>query len=117
MHRPRPDLRPYLGKAVHVFIDRPIGHQHKGMVYPVNYGYIPGLLGDDGEEQDAYVLGVSCPIKEFDGQVIAIVLSRADCEDKLVTAPEGSIHSAEEIAGLLHFQEQYFDHTIIIADL
>ncbi len=34
-----------------VIIDRPIGYQDKfGNVYPVNYGYVPGLLAGDGEE-------------------------------------------------------------------
>ena len=115
MDFPRPDLYPYLGTHVHIIIDRPIGHHHKGMVYPVNYGYIPGLLGGDGEEQDAYVLGVSSPLAEFDGEVIAIVLRRDDCEDKLVVAPAGAAFRIEEIAEAIHFQEQYFDHTIVIA--
>ena len=48
----------FLGKTVHVVVDRPIGYQHKGITYPIHYGYIPGALADDGEEQDAYILGV-----------------------------------------------------------
>ena len=29
------------------------------MYYPINYGYIEGVMAPDGEEQDAYILGVS----------------------------------------------------------
>lgn len=37
-------------------IDRPIGTIHHGAVYPINYGYIEGLIAGDGEEQDVYIL-------------------------------------------------------------
>ncbi len=37
----------YLGKTVRIKIDRPIGYVHKKpgktLVYPINYGYIPGV--------------------------------------------------------------------------
>ena len=98
-----------LGKTVHVVVDRPIGYQHGDIVYPINYGYIPGIIAGDGEEQDAYILGVSEPITEFDGQVVAVILRNNDCEDKLVVAPEGSVYHQGEIAQAIHFQEQYFD--------
>ena len=52
-------LLKYLGKPVHVVVDRPIGYRHGDTVYPVNYGYIPGMIGGDGEEQDTYILGVT----------------------------------------------------------
>lgn len=98
-----------LGKSVHVVIDRPIGYQHGDIVYPINYGYISGIIAGDGEEQDAYILGISEPITEFDGQVVGIIHRKNDCEDKLVVAPEGSVYHQGEIAQAVHFQEQYFD--------
>ena len=101
-----------LGSSVHVEIDRPIGHIHKGIVYPVNYGYIPGLMASDEEEQDAYILGVTEPLASFDGQVIAVIRRHNDCEDKLVVAPEGMRLHQGEIAQAVHFQEQYFTTTI-----
>ncbi len=102
-----------LGKQVHVEIDRPMGHVHKGMVYPVNYGYIPGLLAGDGEEQDAYILGVDKPLSSFDGRVIGIVCRKNDVEDKFVVAPMGMLFHQAQIAEAVHFQEQYFDSDII----
>ena len=105
--------RSYLGKTVHIEIDRPIGYvHHKGeydLVYPINYGYIPGVLGGDGEEMDVYLLGVDAPVKEFDAHIIAIVHREDDVEDKLVGAPEGMTFTAEEIAATVHFQEQYYN--------
>ena len=102
-----------LGKPVHVEIDRPIGHVHKGMVYPVNYGYIPGLMAGEGEEQDAYVLGVNEPLSSFDGIVIGAVCRKDDVEDKLIVAPPGEEFHQGHIAEAVHFQEQYFDTFIL----
>lgn len=105
-------IQSMIGKNVHVVIDRPIGYRHGDMVYPINYGYIPGLIGGDGEAQDAYILGIHEPITEFDGQVIGAIRRKDDCEDKLVVAPEGVKYHQGQIAEAVHFQEQYFDTTI-----
>lgn len=106
------ELNALLGQNVHVVIDRPVGYRHKGLVYPVNYGYIPGTTAGDGEEQDAYVLGVDKPIAHFDGTVIGIIRRHNDVEDKLVVAPEGLILHQGQIMEAVHFQEQYFDCSI-----
>ena len=107
------NARELIGKTVHVVVDRPIGYCHADLVYPINYGYIPGLFAGDGEEQDAYILGVNEPIPEFDGQVVAVIERKNDCEDKLVVAPLGSVYHQAQIAQAVHFQEQYFDTRII----
>ena len=101
-----------LGKPVHVEVDRPIGYCHNETVYPINYGYIPGCFAGDGEEQDAYILGVKEAISSFDGRVIGIIHRKNDCEDKLVVAPEGTRLHQAQIAEAVHFQEQYFDYTV-----
>ena len=106
-------IQDHLGKTVHVVVDRPIGYQHGQMIYPVNYGYIPGLLTGDGEEQDAYILGVSEPLTEFDGDIIAAIRRANDCEDKFVVAPAGAVYHQRQIAQAVHFQEQFFDTRIL----
>ena len=104
--------RSYLGKTVHIGIDRPIGYVHQketySLTYPINYGFIPGVLGGDGEEMDVYLLGVDVPVTKFDAHIIAIVHRENDTEDKLVGAPEGVTFTKEEIAEAVHFQEQYY---------
>ncbi len=102
-----------MGKSVHVVVDRPIGYQHGDINYPINYGYIPGLIAGDGEEQDVYILGIQNPIAEFDGKVVAAVCRRNDCEDKLVVAPAESRYHQAQIAQAVHFQEQHFSSRII----
>ena len=107
----------YLGQIVDVVVDRPLGSthpKHKNIVYPINYGYIEGLIGGDGEEQDAYILGVDVPVESYTGRVIAIIKRKNDNEDKWVVAPEDKIYSVSEIEALVNFQEQYFEHEIVI---
>lgn len=106
-------LRDLLDKQVHVEVDRPMGYRHGDIVYPINYGYIPGIVAGDGEEQDAYILGIHQPITAFDGQIIGAVRRRNDCEDKLVAAPEGMEFHQGQIAEAVQFQEQYFDSYVL----
>lgn len=107
-------LRKYMGQPVHVIVDRPVGYDHHGLIYPVNYGYLPGVIAGDGEEQDVYILGVSTPLSEFDGVVIGAAIRKNDVEDKLIVAPEGMTFTREEIEQAVRFQEQFFDTEIVV---
>lgn len=104
-----------LGKTVHVTMDRPLGSKHPkhGFVYEVNYGYIAGIKAPDGEDLDAYYLGVDTPLQTGQGICIAIAHRRNDDDDKLIVVPEGVTMTNEEILSAIHFQEQWFD-TIIV---
>lgn len=104
-----------LGEVVKVMVDRPLGSshpKHKDMYYPINYGYIEGIMAPDGEEQDAYILGVDKPVGEFTGKVIAVVHRFDDVEEKWVVAPENMIFGKEDIMEQIYFQEQYFNWEI-----
>lgn len=105
-------IQDLLGTRVHVEVDRPVGYLHGDILYPVNYGYIPGVIAGDGEAQDAYILGISEPLSSFDGRVIAAIRRRNDVEDKLVVAPEGMVFHQGQIGEAVRFQEQYFDSTV-----
>lgn len=106
-------VKSFLGKTVSIGIDRPIGYVHKkekySLTYPINYGYIPGVLGGDDEELDVYLLGVNEPVEGFECDIIAIAHRHNDVEDKLIGAPVGMRFSKEEIENAIHFQEQYYD--------
>jgi inorganic pyrophosphatase len=98
-----------------VKIDRPLGSNHPthGFYYPVNYGYLPGVPAPDGDDLDAYVLGVDHPLAEFEGVCIAVIHRLDDEDDKLVVVPEGMELTDEEIADLTKFQEGFFKSEII----
>ena len=100
-----------IGSIVKVIVDRPLGTyhpEHKDIYYSVNYGYIPDIVALDGEEQDAYILGVDEPIKEFVGKVIAIIHRIDDVEDKWVVVPENISFTKDEIIRQVAFQEHFF---------
>ena len=45
-----------IGKIVKVKVDRKLGSAHPDYpehIYPINYGYVEGIIAPDGEEQDA----------------------------------------------------------------
>lgn len=101
----------FLGQIVEIKIDRPLGSahpKHPDLIYPVNYGFIPGVFGGDGEEMDVYLLGVDGPVFKSSAQIIAVVHRLDDEEDKLVGAPVGTHFTKAEIEKSVAFQEQYF---------
>lgn len=109
-----------IGGIVTVTVDRPLGSvhpKHPDIYYSVNYGFIEGIMAPDGEEQDAYILGVSIPVKTFTGKVLAVIHRFDDVEEKWVVAPENVEFSKEEISKAVSFQEQFFQTEIRMKDL
>lgn len=106
----------FLGKIVAIKIDRPINSKHPKheFIYEVNYGFVPDTKASDGEEIDAYVLGVDKPLNEFTGKCIAIIHRLNNNDDKLVIVPENFTEiSDEEISKAVNFQEKWFKFEII----
>lgn len=111
----KPDAESVLGKIVTVTVDRALGSYHpthKDMYYPINYGYVEGIMAPDGEEQDAYIIGIDVPVEMFTGKIIAIVHRNNDVEEKWVVCPKNMDFSVEEIRKQIDFQEQYFESRI-----
>lgn len=106
-----------IGDIVTVTVDRPLGSyhpEHKDMYYPINYGYIEGIIAPDGEEQDAYILGVNEAVEKFTGKIIAVIHRFDDIEEKWVVCPENISFSKEDIMGQVEFQEKYYHSEIIM---
>ena len=104
-----------IGDIVTVTIDRPLGSyhpKHPDIYYPINYGYVEGIMAPDGDEQDAYILGVQEPVESFTGKIIAIIHRYDDVEEKWVVAPEDSSFTKDEIMKQVEFQEKYFKSEI-----
>ena len=105
----------FLNKVINVKIDRPMGSKHPkhGFIYPVNYGYVPNTISDDGEELDCYVLGIYEPLETFTGKCIAIIHRTNDNDDKLIVVPENKTFTDDGIRALTAFQERFFESEII----
>jgi len=105
----------YINQIVEVKIDRPLDslHPKHGFRYEVNYGFIPDTVAADGEEIDAYVLGVDVPLSSFRGRCIAVIHRTNDDDDKLIVVPDGTELSNLEIIKATYFQEQFFKSLVI----
>ncbi len=104
-----------LGQIVNIHIDRPLGSRHPqhGFMYMLNYGFVPGVLAPDGEELDAYVLGVFEPVEQFQGRCIAVIHRLDDEDDKLVLVPDGARYTDDQILALTEFQERFFTPVVL----
>ena len=108
--------RTFLGKKVRLAPDQPIGSSyapHKIDSYPVNYGYVPGVLAPDGDDLDAYFLGTDKPLAEIEGICIAIIHRRNDDDDKLIVVPEGTAYTDQEIMRQVSFQEHLYESEVV----
>jgi len=108
-------VKTFLGKKVELKVDRPLGTKHPkhNYIYNVNYGYVPGIMAPDGEELDAYFLGVTEPVVAGTGICRAIIHRFNDDDDKLIVCAGDFDPSDEEIENFINFQEKYFKHEII----
>ncbi|MDX1701515.1 MAG: inorganic diphosphatase [Melioribacteraceae bacterium] len=106
----------YLNREIEVLIDRPIGSMHPEahFRYELNYGYIPGTMGGDGEEIDAYILDINFPIEKIKGEVIGIIHRLNDSENKLLISVSKKTFTKSEIMKLTHFQEKFFKIIILL---
>lgn len=105
-----------IGTIVKGTVDRPMGSNHPNypeMIYPINYGYVDGVIGCDGKEQDAYILGVDKALKVFEGRVVAIYYRINDDEDKWIVVIDDKEYTDDEIMDAIWFQEQYFRGMLI----
>lgn len=109
------DNKEYIGKIIKIKIDRQLGSKHPkhGFIYPVNYGYLEGVISGDGEELDCYLLGVFNPLDEYEGKCIAVLHRLDDNDDKLIVVPFDKEYDDRQIDALVEFQEQYFKYIII----
>lgn len=105
----------FLGQMVTIHIDRPMGslHPRHGFLYPLNYGYVPDTLAPDGDNLDAYVLGVFQPLHTFRGRCIAVIHRLNDNDDKLILVPDSKQYTDDQIIALTEFQERFFQVEVI----
>lgn len=109
------NAKDFIGKEVEIVIDRALGTRHPkhGFIYTVNYGYVPNVISGDGEELDAYLLGVFDPVESYKGKCIAVIHRTNDDDDKIIVVPYGVNYTDEQIKALTEFQERFFGSVIM----
>ena len=122
---PKDEYQDIIGQIVKGKIDRPMGSyhpRHKDLYYPVNYGYVEGVIGGDGTEQDVYLLGETSAVTDFVGKVIAVYHRYDDDETKWIVIPcdengtlrsDIKIPSKDEIYAQIAFQEQFYSGVLV----
>lgn len=109
------NINSYIGQKIKIKIDRKLGlpHPKHGFLYLLNYGFVPDTTSGDGEELDAYLIGVFEPVEEYEGVCIAVIHRTNDNDDKLIIAPEGLSYTDDQIKALTEFQERFFESVIL----
>ena len=97
-----------LGKCVRVRVTHPIGSDNEaGSTYPLNFGTVYGQ-----ENQEAYIMGIHHPVRNFDGRVIAVLSNRkAHCYIWIV-APKSTRFIINDIKKHLNLDEDFADYKI-----
>ena len=116
MQREADLLIPWLGKQIEVIVDRPRGTQHPkwpNLIYPIDYGYLPGTIGGDGDPIDVYLLEPYSHDLEGKATVVGIIDRYDDDEFKLVASIIQLHTSVVDIFEAVEFVEQYFDIEVI----
>lgn len=106
-----------LNKKISIEIDRPVGTVHpkrENIYYPINYGFVPGLMGGDNEEQDVYVIDSKLAKLKTEVKIIGILMRIDDVESKWIGIEnDNRSYSKIDIESIIRFQEQYYK-TIIL---
>ncbi|MBE6725573.1 MAG: NUDIX domain-containing protein [Ruminococcaceae bacterium] len=118
------DFSPLIGSLVNVRIDRPAGSahpEHPDLIYPIPYGFVPGLASHDGEDADAYLVGFPdgktlASGDEVTGTVAAAVHRADDREEKLIVTPPNVFPDSDEMLAAVNFTERFFLSSLILPD-
>ena len=92
-----------LGKYVRVKIEHPIGSTDEaGYTYPLNFGTVYNT-----ENQDAFVMGIHHPVRNFDGRVIAILSDRKKNHYIWVVAPKSTRFIINDIKEYIDVEKDF----------
>lgn len=109
-------VRSYFGKTADIIIDRLTGDAHEKngctVTYPLNYGHISGMPGDDAEKLDVYFLGAGETAKEYTARIVGAVYGKDGAEDRLIAFPDGVNFTEDTVRRSLAAHERCSDADI-----
>ena len=96
-----------LGKFVKVHVTAPMYSYNKrfGFKYQLNYGIVENVKTVRNTVQCAYIMGITHPVRNFDGRVIAIVRRNGGKGIVWVVAPKSTRYIVHDIKDAIDFAE------------
>ena len=92
-----------LGKYVRVKIEHPIGSTNEADYnYPLNFGSVYNT-----ENQDAFVMGIHHPVKNFDGRVIAMLSDKKNNHFIWIVAPKSTRFIVNDIKQYIDVEKDF----------
>lgn len=92
-----------LGKYVRVKIEHPINSTDEaGYTYPLNFGTVYNY-----ENQDAFIMGIHHPVRNFDGRVIAILSDRKNKRYIWIVAPKSTRFIINDIKEYIDVEKDF----------
>ncbi|HBA93940.1 MAG TPA: hypothetical protein DCZ02_04920 [Ruminococcaceae bacterium] len=97
-----------LGKNVRVKIEHPISSTDEaGYTYPLNFGTVY-----NEKHQEAFVMGIHHPVKNFDGRVIAVLSDRKNAHYIWIVAPKSTRFIINDIKEYIDVEKDYPDYRL-----
>lgn len=103
-----------LGKYVRVRVTNPIRSVNRqfGFIYQLNFGVIEGKKRYDSASAGAYIMGITHPVRTFDGRVIAAIRRNDGSPTVYVVAPKSMRFISYQIEDAVAFAEKGRDSRI-----
>lgn len=94
-----------LGKHVRICVTNPIHSvdESRGIEYQLNFGTVEGLKAYKKPVEGAYIMGVSHPVRSFEGRVIGVVRRKGSNSSLLVVAPKNKWFIDNQIKDAVSF--------------
>ncbi len=103
-----------LGKYVRVRVEIPMGsHDDKtGTVYRLNYGSVESGLDPRSPVKGAYIMGVTHPVRNFEGRVVAVIKLPERQGIYVVVSPKSKKYIVNDIKQAVSFMYKDGEYTI-----
>ncbi len=103
-----------LGKYVRVKVTHPINSHNaeENLTYGLNFGQIEGGKRFNSAIKGAYIMGISHPVRSFDGRVIATVQYNDTNAMYIVVAPKSTRFINIDIMDAMRFALDGRDYTL-----
>lgn len=103
-----------LGKYIRICVTNPIHSVDvlRGFEYQLNFGTVEGIKVFKTPIEGAYIMGISHPVRSFDGRVIGIIRRKDSHSILLITAPKNKHFIDNEIKDAVQFAMKESEYTL-----